>query len=65
MDLGIEGRRAIVTGGSKGLGRAIAQELIDAGCNVAICSRNAEEIATAGDELRAGGGRGRLHLRGR
>jgi NAD(P)-dependent dehydrogenase (short-subunit alcohol dehydrogenase family) len=55
MDLGIEGRRAIVTGGSKGLGRAIAQELIDAGCDVAICSRNAEEIAAAGDELRTGG----------
>ena len=51
MELGISGRRAIVTGGSKGLGFAIARELLDEGVNVAICSRNEAEIVAAADEL--------------
>ena len=51
MDLGLDGRRAIVTGGSKGLGRAIAAELIAEGAAVAICSRHAEELETAAAEL--------------
>jgi 3-oxoacyl-[acyl-carrier protein] reductase len=44
MDLGLAGRRAIVTGGSKGLGKAIAGELLDEGAAVFICSRNAREL---------------------
>ncbi len=40
MDLGIEGRVAIVTGGSKGIGRAVAETLADEGCRVSICARN-------------------------
>ena len=55
MDLGIEGRRAIVTGGSKGLGKAIAQELVNAGCDVAICSRNADEVRSTAEGLRSSG----------
>lgn len=51
MALGLEGRKAIVTGGSKGLGRAIAQGLAKAGCDVAICARNEDEVGAAGDEL--------------
>jgi len=48
MDLGLSGRRAVVTGGSKGLGRAIAAELLSEGARVAICSRNEAELwATA------------------
>jgi 3-oxoacyl-[acyl-carrier protein] reductase len=48
VKLGLEGRRALVTGGSKGLGEAIAKELVDEGARVAICSRNEEEVrATA------------------
>ena len=48
MDLGLRGRRAIVTGGSKGLGQAIAAELLAEGASVVICSRNAAELeATA------------------
>lgn len=39
MDLQLEGLRAIVTGGSGGLGRAAAQTLADEGCHVAICAR--------------------------
>ena len=47
MDLGLAGRRAIVTGGSKGLGLAIAAELLAEGAAVAICSRNAAELDDA------------------
>ncbi len=52
MKLGLEGRRAIITGGSKGLGFAIAQELVREGVHVAICSRNEEEVLAAGEALR-------------
>jgi len=46
--LGLEGRRGLVTGGSKGLGEAIARELVAEGARVAICSRNEQEVvATA------------------
>ncbi len=51
MDLGLAGRRAIVTGGSKGLGRAIAAELLAEGAAVVICSRNDEELAATAAEL--------------
>jgi 3-oxoacyl-[acyl-carrier protein] reductase len=55
MNLGLRGKRAIVTGGSKGLGRAIAGELTAEGADVAICSRHADELAMAAEELRANG----------
>jgi NAD(P)-dependent dehydrogenase (short-subunit alcohol dehydrogenase family) len=51
MELGLAGRRAIVTGGSKGIGRAIAGELLAEGAAVTICSRHAEELETAAAEL--------------
>jgi 3-oxoacyl-[acyl-carrier protein] reductase len=47
MDLGLAGRRAIVTGGSKGIGQAIAGELLAEGAAVTICSRHADELETA------------------
>jgi 3-oxoacyl-[acyl-carrier protein] reductase len=51
VDLGLAGRRAIVTGGSKGLGLAIAAELLAEGAAVAICSRHAAELDDAAAAL--------------
>ena len=51
MDLGLAGRRAIVTGGSKGLGLAIAAQLLGEGAAVAICSRHAAELDDAAAAL--------------
>lgn len=51
MDLGLGGRRAVVTGGSKGLGKAITAELLAEGASVVICSRHTGELQTAAAEL--------------
>lgn len=56
MDLGLRGRRAVVTGGSKGIGLAIARELVDEGVEVALCARHAQEVAAAAEQLEAAGG---------
>jgi 3-oxoacyl-[acyl-carrier protein] reductase len=51
MDLGLSGKRAIVTGSTKGLGRAIAETLLDEGAAVAICARDPEGVAHAVEAL--------------
>jgi 3-oxoacyl-[acyl-carrier protein] reductase len=51
MDLGLAGRRAIVTGGSKGIGKAIAAELMAEGAAVTVCSRHQDELEAAAVEL--------------
>ena len=56
MKLGLTGRRAVVTGGSKGIGFAVARELIDEGASVAICARNPDEVQEAAEKLTAAGG---------
>ena len=52
MDLGIAGKVALVTGGSRGLGRQAALTLAREGCRVAICARNPEGLDRAVAELR-------------
>jgi 3-oxoacyl-[acyl-carrier protein] reductase len=55
VDLGLGGRRAIVTGGSKGIGRRCADILADEGAAVAICARDAAGVAAAVEALKATG----------
>jgi 3-oxoacyl-[acyl-carrier protein] reductase len=55
LDLGLTGRRALITGGSKGIGLAIAEELTAEGADVAICARNGSEVEAAAERLRASG----------
>ncbi|MBI2447209.1 MAG: SDR family oxidoreductase [Candidatus Omnitrophica bacterium] len=55
MDLKIKGKYALVTGGSHGIGRAIALALADEGCNVAICARDKDRIENTATELKAKG----------
>lgn len=51
MDLGLEGRHAIVTGGSRGIGKAIARELSREGVDVAIVARDREALEASAREL--------------
>jgi 3-oxoacyl-[acyl-carrier protein] reductase len=47
MELGLRGRKALVTGGSKGIGRACAEVLAEEGCDVALVARTAADLETA------------------
>lgn len=53
MDLGLRGKRALVMGGSSGLGKAIARTLRDEGATVAICARGLERLEATARELEA------------
>ena len=55
MDLGLKGKKAIVTGGTRGIGRAIASLLAAEGCDVAICARNREAVDEAVAQLARAG----------
>lgn len=51
MDLGLKGKRAAVTGGTKGIGRAIAHCFADEGADVSICARNERDVDAGVAEL--------------
>jgi NAD(P)-dependent dehydrogenase (short-subunit alcohol dehydrogenase family) len=56
IDLSLKGRTAVVTGGSKGIGKAIGQVFADAGAQVVLAARGAEALHAAAAEIEQGGG---------
>src|SRR3977135_1368913 len=57
MDLGLKSKNVLVTGGSKGIGLAIAELFAAEGANVAICARNADKVGKVVKALAAKGGK--------
>jgi 3-oxoacyl-[acyl-carrier protein] reductase len=55
MDLGLKGKNVLVTGGSKGIGLAVAELFAGEGANVAVCARNGDEVAKVVKTLAAKG----------
>ena len=51
MELGLEGRVAVVTGASRGIGRAVALALRGEGCDLVLCARNADALTAVAEEL--------------
>lgn len=55
MNLDLQGKNVLITGATKGIGRAIAETFADEGANVAICARNKDEVAATVEALKAHG----------
>ncbi|WP_284639434.1 SDR family NAD(P)-dependent oxidoreductase [Paenibacillus silviterrae] len=64
MELGLRGKVALITGGSKGIGLAAAMTLATEGARVAICARNEEQLKAAAARIREVPGAEVLHLQG-
>src|SRR5258708_13093549 len=60
MEVRLDGKSAIVTGGSKGLGLAIAEEYAASGADVAILARDPGALAEAKQKIQARGGKGKI-----
>jgi 3-oxoacyl-[acyl-carrier protein] reductase len=55
MDLQLEGRKVFVTGSTRGIGLAIAERFVAEGASVAICARNAAQVAETARALEVNG----------
>lgn len=55
MDLGLKGKKAIVTGATKGICRRVVEMLAAEGCDIALCSRNADDVAATVEALKVHG----------
>ena len=56
MDLGLKGKKVILTGGSRGIGRATAELFVAEGADIAFCSRNPDQVRETAEALKAHGG---------
>ena len=57
MDLQLSGKKALITGASMGIGKAIALSLAREGCDLALCARDKARLDIAADEIRTKTGR--------
>ena len=60
MDLGLEGKRALITGAGRGLGATIAEHLVQEGVEVCLLSRTESELAQVVQRIQQAGGKASL-----
>ncbi len=62
MDLGLKGKVAFVAAASKGLGRAVAEELAAEGASLILCARNVENLNAVGEQISKNSGASVFHV---